>query len=93
MRWKPRHGVKMPDPLTHHLVGTYGWSMGSTEADRQADKAVVLRVDQVLGNYRVKGTTSCGHQFATSIGKWKRDVDPATAEDWERSVLLQRPDD
>jgi hypothetical protein len=73
-------------PPTHPLVGTYGWPVGVREVDRDLTLVHLLRVDSVTGNYRVKGITSDGNEFATSIGVWKKDVYPATHSDWVKAT-------
>jgi hypothetical protein len=69
-------------PPTHPLVGTYGWPRGLKETDRDPTKVHLLRVDSVFNNYRVKGLTSDGYEFATSVGVWKRENYPATHSEW-----------
>jgi hypothetical protein len=73
------------DMTDHPIVGTYGWPIGTTDEQKRLGKTHVLRADLVIGNYRVRGSTSCGHTFAMSIGVWQRNVSKATAQDWSRT--------
>lgn len=69
----------------HPLIGAYGWPLLTTDEQQRLGTVHVLRVDRVVGDHRVLGSTSCGHVFGMSIGMWNRDVTPATAQDWVRA--------